>query len=89
MKKMFSLIILAVVATGFMTGCASRTIKKMADDLKEYETLGVKEVIVTGKFSHTDYTVEHRDGKRIAIINHTNTWVPQIRVVRETPDDTK
>ncbi len=86
---MLSLIIIAVLASAFMTGCATQTIKKMAADLKEYESLGVKEVVVTGKFSHTDYTVEHKDGKRTAIINHTNVWVPQIRVVRQTDEEPK
>lgn len=86
MKKMIPLIIIAILASSFWTGCAAVTIKKLAKDLKEYESLGVKEVIITGKFSHTDYTVEHRDGKRTATINHSNAWVPQIRVVRSTDD---
>jgi hypothetical protein len=89
MKKMLSLIILAVFASAFWTGCASLTIKKVASDLKEFEQLGVKEIIVTGKFSHTDYTVEHENGKRTATINHSNAWVPQIKVVRQTDEDPK
>lgn len=86
MKKMLSLFILANLAIAFFTGCSAVTIRKIAKDLKEYEALGVKEVIVTGKFSHTDYTVEHKDGKRTAVINHSNVWVPQIRVVRQTEE---
>jgi len=85
MKK--PLLITLALLSGFLTGCGTLTIKKIASDLKEYEQLGVKEVVVTGKFSHTDYTVEHKDGKRIATVNHTNVWVPQIRVIRETPDE--
>lgn len=86
MKKMLSLAIMAILALSFFTGCAAVTIKKLAKDLKAYEELGVKEIIITGKFSHTDYTVEKRDGKRRAEINHTNTWIPQIKVVRETEE---
>lgn len=87
MKK---LLLIAIAASGLLTGCAtanSNYAAKLSEDLKEFEKLGIKEVIITGKFSHTDYTVEHKDGKRIATVNHTNAWVPQIKVVRETPDE--
>lgn len=83
MNKIFVLVLLCAL----LTGCGTLTIKKVAADLKEYEQLGVKEIVVTGKFSHTDYTVTHQNGKRTAIINHSNAWVPQIRVVRETEDE--
>lgn len=88
MKKLLPLLAGAFALA--LTGCGTLTVKKIAADLKEYEQLGVKEIIVTGKFSHTDYTVEYKDGKRTAVINHSNAWVPQIRVVRETDvDDNK
>jgi len=77
------LIILGCLA---LTGCGTLTAKKVANDLTEFEKLGIKSVIITGKFSHTDYTVEHKDGKRTATINHTNVWIPQIQVIRETED---
>lgn len=85
MKTRF-LIIASLCFAALTSGCGTMTIKKVAKDLKAYEELGVKEVVVTGKFSHTDYTVEHKDGKRTATINHSNAWVPQIRVVRETDE---
>lgn len=69
-----------------LSGCATSTSRKLAADLKAFEQLGVSEVVITGKFSHTDYTVTHVDGKRRAVINHANAWMPQIRVVRETPE---
>lgn len=67
-----------------MSGCSSAP--KLAADLAEFEKLGVSEIVITGKFSHTDYTVTHVNGVRRAEINHTNVWVPQIRVVRETKE---
>lgn len=75
-----------------LTGCATTSknvATRLADDLKEWEKLGVSEIVITGKFSHTDYTVEYKDGKRTATINHSNAWVPQIRVVRETATEDK
>jgi len=69
-----------------LSGCAVSTSQKLAADLKAFDELGVTEVVITGKFSHTDYTVTHADGLRKAEINHTNVWVPQIRVVRVTKD---
>lgn len=75
-----------VLACGLLAGCASSTGKKLAKDLKAFDELGVSEIVITGKFSHTDYTVTHSNGVRRAEINHTNVWVPQIRVVRETKE---
>ena len=69
-----------------MGGCATVTSKKLAADLTAFDRLGLSEVVITGKFSHTDYTVTHENGVRRAVINHTNAWIPQIKVVRETPD---
>lgn len=75
-----------IIACVCLTGCATVTSKKLAADLKTFESLGVTEIVITGKFSHTDYTVTHEGGKRTAVINHSNVWVPQIKVVRVTPD---
>lgn len=68
------------------SGCSSATSKKLARDLKAFDALGVSEIVITGKFSHTDYTVTTRDGVRRAEVNHTNIWIPQIKVVRETKE---
>lgn len=83
--KNIALIILAVALLA-LTGCATATGQKLANDLTTFEKMGVTEIVITGKFSHTDYTVTHADGKRTAVINHSNVWVPQIKVVRVTPD---
>jgi len=83
MKTRTLLIAAALLA---LTGCTTSTARKLAKDLDAYDKLGVKEIVVTGKFSHTDYTVTHVDGVRRAEINHTNAWVPQIRVIRETKE---
>ncbi len=89
MKKMLSLLILAVLATAFLTGCASSTIKKLAKDLDEYEKLGIKQITVKSNFNSTDYTVEHADGKRTATIKHHSVYVPELVIIRETPEDKK
>lgn len=76
--------LIVILATLALAGCS--TAPKLASDLAEFEKLGVTEIVITGKFSHTDYTVTHVDGVRRAVINHTNIWVPQIKVVRETKE---
>lgn len=78
--------IILVVALASLTGCATATSKKLAADLAAFEQLGVTEIVITGKFSHTDYTVTHENGIRKAVVNHTNAWIPQVKIVRETPD---
>ncbi len=86
MKKMLSLIILAVLASAFMTGCAAVSIRKIAKDLEEYEKLGIKEVTVKTNFNSTEYTVEHKDGKRTATIKSHSVYVPELIIVRETQE---
>lgn len=63
------------------TGCS---VTSAAKKLQAYEQLGVTEVEVTGKFSSTHYTVEIVDGQRVAEVNHSNAWLPKVRVVRKT-----
>lgn len=87
MKKPALLLFLAVLVTALLSGCFSTaTSKKLAKDLKSFDALGVTEIVITGKFSHTDYTVTHVNGVRRSEINHTNVWVPQIKIVRETKE---
>jgi outer membrane lipoprotein SlyB len=83
MKTRIIILALAVLA---LCGCSSP--KKLAADLAEYEKLGVREVVINGKFSHTDYTVNYANGQRIAVVNHTNPWISQIKIVRVTPETT-
>lgn len=85
MKTRIASILLAVSLLG-LTGCATATSQKLAADLAKFEELGVSEVVITGKFSHTDYTVTHENGVRKAVINHTNAWVPQVKIIRVTPE---
>lgn len=73
-------LILSLVAIG-LTGCASTDAAKK---LAEFEKLGITEATITGKFSNTDYKVEHKDGVRRATIDHSNTWLTKVHIVRET-----
>ncbi len=77
---LFVLLMLVVILA--CTGCS---VSGAAKKLQAYEQLGVTEVEVTGKFSSTHYTVEVRDGERVAEVNHSNAWLPKVRLVRETP----
>lgn len=69
-----------LLAVLFCTGCAS-----VSSKFAEFEKLGITEAEITGKFSHTDYKVEEKAGHRRAEINHSNAWLPKVRLVRETP----
>jgi muramoyltetrapeptide carboxypeptidase LdcA involved in peptidoglycan recycling len=77
-------IMILLVALFALSGCINT--RNVGKKFAEFEKLGVTEIVVTGKFSHTDYTVKKADGKRRAEINHSNLWVPQVRIVRETED---
>lgn len=76
------LMALACVAFG-VTGCS--TTSSLANKAKEFEQLGITEATITGKFSHTEYKVERsEDGQRKAVLEHSNAWLPKVRIVRET-----
>lgn len=62
------------------TGCSTTTKR-----LEQFEALGLKEAEITGKFSSTTYKVEQVDGVRRATLDHSNAWMPKVRLVRETP----
>lgn len=53
--------------------------------MAEFEKLGITEAQITGKFSNTSYSVEEKDGQRVATIDHSNAWMPKVRLVRKTP----
>lgn len=74
--------ILLLAAALALSGCSS--LPKLKADLDEFSQLGIKEVVVTGKFSHTDYTVTQENGVRREVLNHSNAWVPMVKIVRET-----
>lgn len=74
---------LLILSLTVLTGCTTQT--KLAADLTAFEQLGITKLVITGKFSHTDYSVTIENGVRRAVINHTNVWVPQLQIVRETP----
>lgn len=67
--------------------CSGCTSGSVATKFKEFEALGVSEIVITGKFSNTEYKVTHEAGKRKATFVHSNAWLPKVYVVRETPDD--
>lgn len=64
-------------------GCVSQN---AAAKFKEFEALGITEATITGKFSNTDYKVEHKDGTRRATLDHTNAWLPKVHLVSETKE---
>lgn len=76
--------LLLVAAALALSGCTSAP--KLAKQLKDFEALGIKEVVITGKFSHTDYSVTTENGVRRAVVNHSNAWLTQVKVVRETKE---
>lgn len=76
---------LAIIATAvlLLSGCVStNAAKKFA----EFEKLGITRATITGKFSNTDYKVEHEDGKRKATLDHSNAWLPKVHIERETAE---
>lgn len=85
MKTTAALLILAVACLS--GGCVSvGTIERLDAKLKAFEALGVSEVVVTGKVSHTQYTVTREGGQRTAVLEHSNPWTPRIYLVRRTAD---
>lgn len=82
----FALLAALVCLTLGCIGCQSTA--KLADKAAEFERLGITEAEITGKFSHTDYKVERSDdGRRKAVLEHSNAWLPKVRIVRETQQD--
>lgn len=69
-----------ITLIALLSGCAN-----LSQKFDEFERLGIVQADITGKFSHTEYTVTVADGKRRAVIVHSNVWIPSIKVVRETP----
>lgn len=78
------ILMLAALLTLLTTGCTNLG-KKMQD----FEKLGITDATITGKFSNTSYHVEHKDGHRVATIDHSNAWMPKVVLVRKTPLDSQ
>lgn len=76
------LILITAAATLLLSGCATQG---LVDKLNEFEKLGITEAEITGKFSHTEYHVTEKGGVRRAVLDHSNAWVPKVKIVRETP----
>jgi hypothetical protein len=66
-----------------LSGCSTAS---LSSKLKEFEALGITEAHITGKFSNTDYQVTKDNGKRRAVLSHSNAWVPKVVIVRETEE---
>ena len=77
------IIILSLAALG-LTGCVSQNAAKK---FAEFEKLGITEATIVGKFSSTEYKVEHADGNRKATLEHSNAWLPRVKIVRETKEE--
>jgi hypothetical protein len=81
-----SLLCLLVAVAGLSSGCNTASkIEKLNANLKAFELLGLKEVVVAGKVSHTQYKVTRAEGTRRATLDHSNPWTPRIYIERETP----
>jgi ABC-type uncharacterized transport system auxiliary subunit len=76
---------LAIIATAalLLSGCVSSSTAKK---LEAFEAMGVSEVVITGKFSNTEYKVEHENGERTATLQHSNAWLTRVKVVRKTKE---
>ncbi len=75
---------LLVIACLVLSGCTTSSLAKKAAD---FERLGITQAIITGKFSNTEYTVERgADGKRRAVLTHSNIWLPKVVIIRETQE---
>lgn len=86
MKTKPLLLLAVILAAAALSGCTSAN---LARKLSDFEKLGVTEAEITGKFSHTGYKVEVKDGKRRAELEHSNAWLTKVRIVRETAEEAK
>ena len=75
-------IIILAAAALLLTGCVSSSAEKFA----AFEKLGVTEATIMGKFSSTEYRVEHENGERKATLDHSNAWLTKVRIVRVTKE---
>jgi outer membrane lipoprotein-sorting protein len=83
--KSFSLFLLVILLSLTLGGCQSAS--SLAQKAAEFEQLGITEAEITGKFSHTEYKVERsEDGTRTATLDHSNAWLPKVRIVRQTKE---
>lgn len=73
-------IIILIAAALALSGCSTASLAKK---IEAFEKAGVTQAVITGKFSHTEYTVERTDTKRKATLKHSNAWVPQVVIVTE------
>ncbi len=75
---------LLVLVCLLLAGCTTSSLAKKAAD---FERLGITQAIITGKFSNTEYTVERgSDGKRRAVLTHSNLWLQKVVIIRETQE---
>ena len=78
--------LLFIIAAVLLSGCVSvGKIQKLDASLRAFAELGIEEVVITGKVSHTQYKVAHENGQRTATLEHGNPWTPRIYLVRRTP----
>jgi outer membrane murein-binding lipoprotein Lpp len=75
--------LLFIIAAVLLSGCVSvGKIQKLDASLRAFADLGIEEVVITGKVSHTQYKVAREDGQRVATLEHGNPWTPRIYIVR-------
>jgi uncharacterized protein YceK len=72
MKAFISIIVLAA-----LSGCSH------VGKLEKWDSLGIVEAEITGKFSHTTYRTSVEGGVQTSIMEHNNPWVPKVYIRRE------
>lgn len=83
------LLCLVIAAASLSSGCVSvGKIKKLDANLQAFAKLGVDELVITGKVSHTQYTATRANGQRTAELEHSNPWTPRIYLRRRTSEKT-
>lgn len=71
------------LAVAALSGGGCQSVASFSKQLDALDASGVTAVEITGKFSHTEYSRRVVDGKTVSTFEHTNAWVPKVRLVRE------
>lgn len=57
--------------------------------LEQFDRLGITHAEITGKWSHTTYHREEKDGVITSRLEHSNAWIPRAIIVRERKAEEK
>lgn len=82
MKTRILQLLAIMILASILTGCAS-----FPEKLKQLDAAGIQSVEISGKFSHTKYTKEEKDGVVTSTLEHSNAWIPAVKVTRVVKAD--